>query len=846
MDMLSTIIEAFNFTKDGIAIVTMQGTILFYNRMWLQIHALDPSVDYSGKSLFEIEREEIRPIVEEGRELLQREGHFTRQVGTTRRDGKYHVVHVVASLIGHLDPPLVVIILREVTEMVQARDELEAYRDHLEEIVEQRTRELVEANELLKKEVEERKRVQLECHELSCRFEKVVGEMPVMMDALDENGAIISWNKECERVTGYSTEEIVGNPKALEILYPDREYRENMLKELENISGPIKEWEFELTCKDGTKKTIAWSNVSAEAPIPGWFTWAIGVDVTEREQMEQALRHSEERIRSQYMGIPIPTYTWQKEEDDFILIEFNDAADAITEGAIRKLIGIKASEFFDHDPKIIDEMGKCYDKRVTIRREIKYTFKSTGKIFWFDTQYAFVPPDLVIVHTADVTERRATEEELERYRAGLEELVDERTRELKDVNERLLKEISDREKAEEILEKRNKELAVLNEAYKIIATSKNSNEILERVLEPIMEFCGADMGGLFELDYGNNELSMISSSGFDENIVRQVSHVSMDVDSIKQFMSDEGVFVAEEDMPHADGGKYEEIKRFLGVKKTMAFFIKSHGRLAYMAMLGRMSEEEVPGEIRSFIEIVGKQISLAIERLELFDALDLSKTELKNLATRLIGSIEDERRQIALSLHDETSQTLAAAKNDLEMLRNYVSEGDEESERLFQEVRKNLLKITDSTRRISYSLHPAMLEDLGLIPAIKWFAEKFVKNKKLRVGIESMGFDREPPQQIALALYRVAQEALSNVVRHADAKRVNVTITKGYPNIIMIVEDDGKGFALGGGRARGIGLGIVGMRERVESLGGKFRIRSVPGEGTRIRITIPLEVENNG
>ena len=354
------------------------------------------------------------------------------------------------------------------------------------------------------------------------------------------------------------------------------------------------------------------------------------------------------------------------------------------------------------------------------------------------------------------------------------------------------------------------------------------------------------MGGLFRLDYESNEMRLVSSLGFDERIARQVSQVSMDVDSIKQFMTSEGVFVAEEDMPNTDGGKYNEIKEFLGVKKTMAFFIKSHGRLAYMVMLGRMSGEEVPGGIRSFIGIVGTQISLALERLELLGALDRSKTELKNLATRLIGSIEDERRQIALSLHDETSQTLAAAKNDLEMLKGYISGGGDESERLFNEVSKNLLKITESTRRISYSLHPAMLEDLGLMPAIKWFADKFVKSKKLRVGIESMGFDKEPPQQIALALYRVAQEALSNVVRHAGAERVNVTITKGYPNIIMIVEDDGKGFAVGGDRARGAGLGIIGMRERVESLGGKFRIRSVPGEGTRIRVTIPLEVENDG
>ena len=382
--------------------------------------------------------------------------------------------------------------------------------------------------------------------------------------------------------------------------------------------------------------------------------------------------------------------------------------------------------------------------------------------------------------------------------------------------------------------------------YRIIATSSNTDEIIGKILEPVREFCGAQMGGIFELDYEKNNMVMMSSSGLGEEIVEQVKHVSMDVQSIKHFMTADGVFVAEEDMPHTESGKYDDIKQFLGINKTMAFFIKAQGRFAYMVMLGRRSAEEVPLGIRDFLEIIGHQISLAIERLELFDALDRSKTELKSLATRLIGSIEEERRQIALSLHDETSQTLAAAKNELELLKGYIAKGDKESERSFQEVKSNLLKITESTRRISYSLHPAMLEDLGLIPAINWYAEKFVKSKKLRVEVESVGFDKEASQQVSLTLYRVAQEALSNVVRHADAKLVSIKIAKGYPNIIMIIEDDGQGFSDIAGRVQAKGLGIVGMRERVEGLGGEFRIRSKPGEGARVRVTIPLEVEDNG
>jgi PAS domain S-box-containing protein len=845
MDMLSTIIDAFNYMKDGIAIVTIEGTLLYYNRVWIEIHALDPDVDYTGRLLFDIEMDDIQPVIAEGRDAILKEGVFAKQFGTTRRDGKYHIVHVVANLIDHLDPPLVVIVLREVTDLVGVREELEQYRDHLEELVEQRTAELSEANELLKKEVEERQRAQYECHELECRFEKVVDAMPVMMDAFDENGTIICWNKECERVTGYSSKEIIGNPKAIEMLYPDKEYRENILKELRELSQPLRERAFDLTCKNGTEKMIVWSNISVEVPIKGWYTWAIGIEVTERKRIEEALRRSEEKMRAQYKGIPLPTYTWQKDGNDFVLIEYNDAADSITKGRIRELIGIRAGDFFTHDPRIAEEIRECYEKKISIERERNYTFKMTGLTYYFDIKYAFVAPDLVIIHTSDMTERRAVEKELERYRERLEDLVTERTRELRDVNERLRREIAERFRTEKALEKRNRELAALNEAYRIIVTSENMEEIFDRILKPVMRFSGADVGGLYRLDHEHNEIALVASKGIEDDIIEQVKRVSMDVVSVRHLIDSHTALVAEEDMKGVNGGHYKKIKEYLGVKRTMSFFFKSRGRISYMAMLGRLRDENVPQGVRDFLEIIGNQISLAIDRLELLDALERSKTELKNLTTRLIGRIEEERRQIALSLHDETSQTLAAVKNELELLKKRIPAGDPQSKRSLEEIKSHLLEITEGTRSISYSLHPSMLEDLGLIPALNWYAEKFVRNKKLRVKIGSVGFDTEPPPNIGLTLYRVAQEALANVVRHADANRVDVKLTKGYPDVIMVINDDGKGFSSDDDRKPEMGLGIIGMRERVEGLGGNFHIRSSPGKGTRIRVTLPLEVEND-
>lgn len=148
---------------------------------------------------------------------------------------------------------------------------------------------------------EEQKRAEEALRESEERLRQVVENMPVMMDALDENFNVVAWNRECERVTGYSAEEMIGRPRAMDMLYPDAAYRERMMAELTGIGSDFRDREYTIICKDGTEKTISWSNISSSFPIPGWATWAVGVDVTERKraqrQIEAALREKEVMLK---------------------------------------------------------------------------------------------------------------------------------------------------------------------------------------------------------------------------------------------------------------------------------------------------------------------------------------------------------------------------------------------------------------------------------------------------------------------------------------------------------------------------------------------------------------------
>ncbi|HSD61600.1 MAG TPA: PAS domain S-box protein, partial [Burkholderiales bacterium] len=147
-------------------------------------------------------------------------------------------------------------------------------------------------------DVTDRVRAKQELREASERLQHVLERMPVLLDAFDQDGNIVFWNRECERTTGFSAAEIVGNPRAMELLYPDAAYRARMLEEWKARGHEYRDWEWSLTAKDGTKRHVVWSNLSREHPVPGWATWGTGLDITARRAAEQQLEESEKRFRA--------------------------------------------------------------------------------------------------------------------------------------------------------------------------------------------------------------------------------------------------------------------------------------------------------------------------------------------------------------------------------------------------------------------------------------------------------------------------------------------------------------------------------------------------------------------
>ncbi|MGB6625050.1 MAG: sensor histidine kinase [Candidatus Acidiferrales bacterium] len=205
---------------------------------------------------------------------------------------------------------------------------------------------------------------------------------------------------------------------------------------------------------------------------------------------------------------------------------------------------------------------------------------------------------------------------------------------------------------------------------------------------------------------------------------------------------------------------------------------------------------------------------------------------------RLNETLEEETRKIARALHDESGQMLAAVHIELQ---EAVRDLPPTARRRIEKTEALLDQIEQQLRRFSHDLRPTVLDDYGLMPALQSFAGRFSKRAGLPIIIEGT-VEKRLPGTVETTLYRVAQEALNNVARHAKATHVNIRIWDAHAAVHFSIQDNGVGFdPRPANEGRSSGLGLRGMRERLTVLGGTLWIQSAPEKGTEVQVSIPME-----
>jgi signal transduction histidine kinase len=282
---------------------------------------------------------------------------------------------------------------------------------------------------------------------------------------------------------------------------------------------------------------------------------------------------------------------------------------------------------------------------------------------------------------------------------------------------------------------------------------------------------------------------------------------------------------------------YRELARAHGLRACWSTpILATDGRVLGTFALYYRERREATDQDRGIIERATHLAGIAIERRQLED-------QLRALSAHLESVREDERTGIAREIHDELGQALTALKMDLAWLSRRISgESSVSGETLLEKIQA-MSDMTDEViqqvRRISAELRPGVLDDLGLLAAIEWQAQEFERRTRTRCTIHSNLEEAPLDRELSTAVFRIFQEALTNVARHAGAARVEVRLERSGEALRLEVRDDGKGITPEEARDPR-SLGLLGIRERARRLGGAATVEGIPATGTVVRLELPL------
>ncbi len=300
-------------------------------------------------------------------------------------------------------------------------------------------------------------------------------------------------------------------------------------------------------------------------------------------------------------------------------------------------------------------------------------------------------------------------------------------------------------------------------------------------------------------------------------------------------------------------------KLFLIVVVSTIPLLVGFGVILTCFLPGAIQEKQLTGTILAILALsVGISLSIAyFIAKRVTQALQLSWTEnkiLKNnlkkienkrnqLLETIIVSQEEERKRISRELHDETGQSLTSLMLGLKLIQE--AESLQKAKELSNNLREIVYKTIEEIQWLSYELRPSTLDDLGLLVALRRYIDELTQHKGVIIDFEIDNFLKNRLNAaVETTFYRVVQEALTNVIRHAKANKIKVQLGSNSHNLYAVIEDDGVGFDLEQmEKGQQKNLGLIGMKERAALVGGELLIHTAAGEGTRITLTIPIKME---
>lgn len=403
----------------------------------------------------------------------------------------------------------------------------------------------------------------------------------------------------------------------------------------------------------------------------------------------------------------------------------------------------------------------------------------------------------------------------------------------------LIRDVTEEKRVKESLVRRNQQLSIVNSVAMTVNQSLDLHDILGRALDEVLNLTEIDAGAVFLQEDALSGLNLMAYRGLSEQAARLASQMGM-LDSGCGGIMEKGQIVIVPDLSRYRGQRARSLRRN-HLSTLVHIPLTSKGCTLGSMCVGTREKRNFSQEEQALLSALGSQIAVAVENARLYAEVQRKEQMRGELFKKAINAQEEERKRIARELHDDTSQALTAllfaAEESLEM--ECLDDVKRRLDRM-QSLAQNTL---DGVHKLIFDLRPSMLDHLGLVPALSWFADSRLASRGIRVKMKELNEPCRLPAEVETALFRVVQEAITNVARHSAARNVDMVIDFAEDMAEVSLEDDGIGFdiirlEISPDNPRG--LGLLGMQERVELMGGELEIHSSPGHGTKIRIRLPL------
>jgi PAS domain S-box-containing protein len=692
----------------------------------------------------------------------------------------------------------------ESSDLKRAHDEIRQLNAELEQRVAARTADLASINEQLRSEIVERRQMEEALRESEEKFSAAFRASPTALVIATLDGKFVEMNQAYCNLLGYSREELIGKT-GIELGVFTKEARHEWVETFDRNEDVITNREFSFRVRNGILRTTL-SSVEKITfhGVPHYLSTIL--DITERRRAEEGLRKSERVLReAEVLG---HTGSW---EQDLITGEiFN------TEENLRLFFGddrSKGSDFEDYSQIVHPD-----DREYVLRRRAELLEEEGPS----DIEYSVIWPDgsihvifgratvvrnelgqaiRVYGTNVDITERKRAEEETKHQAARAETLA------------RIAARLNKHLDLDAVIH------AVCEEVINTFKVSQATMSLYNKKRDLLVYAGGVNIPPEYAAT-----MEPITRSRFDD-FLRTMGPI-MVIPDIQSLL----------DVPNA------EFSSHLDVRTVVTTAMLRDQELVGVLVVG------VNGHVREFdkdeltlLKAISDQAAQAIANALLLKAANEQHEQLRALSAKLVEVQETERQALTSELHDRVGQNLTGLSINLQNMKALLS--NERAKILatkFDDAQALVEHITRQIRDIMAELHPPELEDYGLAVALETYAERAASRGNLKLIADLPDLAPPPlPSDARIALFRAAQEAIHNVLKHADATQLEVRLEERDSRIFLMVGDNGLGFepdAASQHKAPTWGLKI--MRERIESIGGKVQIESEPEEGTRVTFEI--------